>query len=148
MVQMALQQQSLHSPMDTDTPVAQTSSSPAEAAMNFAASFYRDTQACRSEVSGHSCYAIYRDKILAIDKFAANVAAAFLPLLRTGGGLSGADSELWGDFDRLAQRGKNLRDRESQHLQHQSAIIATWGLECFRYYGWHVLPLPLRPSAT
>ncbi|PKS05730.1 hypothetical protein jhhlp_007559 [Lomentospora prolificans] len=114
------------------------------AALNFAASFHRDAQACHGARERQKLHEIYRDKILAIDGIAANVAAAFLPVLRAVRSTDdGRDDERWGDFDRLAQRGKKMRDRESQHLQHQSGIIAAWGLECFDYYGWHALPLPL-----
>ncbi|KAL0938229.1 uncharacterized protein CTRU02_207960 [Colletotrichum truncatum] len=113
------------------------------AALNFAASFHRDSQACRGTRERQRIYEIYRDKILTIDGIAANVAAAFLPVLSTARNSNGEDGKRWSDFERLAQRGKNMRDRESQHLQHQSGIIAAWGLECFDYYGWHALPLPL-----
>ena len=139
---MALQEH-LTSMMGTDVPSAHTSLPPAMAAMNFAASFHRDAQACRGAREREQLHKIYRDKILAIDTLAANVAAAFLPVFGPIAGRNDADAERWGDFDRLAQRGKNMRDRESQRLQHQSGIIAAWGFECFQYYGWHALPLPL-----
>ncbi|OLN86229.1 hypothetical protein CCHL11_04130 [Colletotrichum chlorophyti] len=113
------------------------------AALNFAASFHRDAQACRSTLERQNLHEIYRDKILAIDGVAANVAAAFLPFLRTARSPERGDHDRWGHFDRLAQRGRKMRDRESQRLQHQSGIIAAWGLGCFEYYGWHALPLPL-----
>lgn len=113
------------------------------AALTFAASFHRDAQACRGTLERQQLHEIYRDKILAIDGIAANVAAAFLPFLRTVRTAENGNHERWGDFDRLAQRGKKMRDYESQHLQHQSGIIAAWGLECFGYYDWHALPLPL-----
>ncbi|WYZ43674.1 hypothetical protein EsH8_VII_000110 [Colletotrichum jinshuiense] len=145
------------SAMGVDVPSAASASASAAAhgsllsatgaALSFAASFHRDARACRGARERQQLHAIYRDKILAIDGIAANVAAALLPFLRTvrgpGSGVDDYDDERWGDFDRLAQRGKRMRDRESQHLQHQSGIIAAWGLECFEYYGWHAQPLPL-----
>ncbi|USP79354.1 hypothetical protein yc1106_06628 [Curvularia clavata] len=117
----------------------------AAAAINFAASFHRDARTCCSAHERSQLQKVYRDKILANDKFTANIAAAFLSVLGPNAGRNdaGAERERWGDFDRLAQRGKNMRDRESQRLQHQSGIIAAWGPRCFEYYGWHVLPLPL-----
>ncbi|KZL85790.1 hypothetical protein CI238_05289 [Colletotrichum incanum] len=114
-----------------------------EAALNFAASFHRDAQACRGTRERQQLHEIYRDKILAIDGIAANVAAAFLPFFRTFRSPRNGNHESWSDFDRLAQRGKKMRDRESQHLQHQSGVIAAWGLERFEHYDWHALPVPL-----
>ncbi|GKT49824.1 uncharacterized protein ColSpa_10005 [Colletotrichum spaethianum] len=143
---MALQERpsSSSSPIDIDISSAHRSLlSATGAALNFAASFHRDAQACRGTLERQQLYEVYRDKILAIDGIAANVAAAFLPFLRTVRSPDNGNHERWGDFDRLAQRGKKMRDRESQHLQHQSGIIAAWGLECFEYYDWHALPLPL-----
>ncbi|TQN74156.1 hypothetical protein CSHISOI_01296 [Colletotrichum shisoi] len=150
-----------------------------DAALNFAASFHRDAQTCRSTLERRRLHETYRDKILAVDGIAANVAAALLPLLSgtvqnslqhhkddndddddddedekddygmgtVTGTVTGTDNDnnpsRWSDFDRLAQRGRRMRDRESQHLQHRSGIIAAWGPECFGHYGWHALPLPL-----
>lgn len=118
--------------------------SPATAAMNMAANFYRDVQACASKHERQQLHRQYRDKILAIDQLGANIAAAFLPFLGPPDNREGdADAEQWSDYDRLAQRGKNMRDRQSQHIRHQSGVIAAWGGERFHYYGWEALPLPL-----
>lgn len=118
--------------------------SPATAAMNMAANFYRDVQACANKHERQQLHRQYRDKILTIDQLGANIAAAFLPFLGPSGSREGgADAEQWSDFDRLAQRGKNMRDRQSQHIRHQSGVIAAWGGERFHYYGWEALPLPL-----
>lgn len=119
------------------------SASPNMAAMNIAANFHRDAQACASKHERQQLYEQYRDKILAIDKLGANIAAAFLPFFGATGSREGPDAERWSDFDRLAQRGKSMRDRESQHIRHQSGVIAAWGGERFQYYGWEALPLPL-----
>ncbi|KAK1997110.1 hypothetical protein LX36DRAFT_657927 [Colletotrichum falcatum] len=133
--------------MDTETaPVHHRSLlSATEAALNFAAGFHRDAQACRGPLERRRLHETYRDRILAVDGIAANVAAALLPFLRgaRGGTGDGGSRGRWGEFDRLAQRGGTMRDRESQHMQHRSGIVAAWGLECFEYYGWHALPLPL-----
>ncbi|KAJ4156269.1 hypothetical protein NW754_007893 [Fusarium falciforme] len=118
--------------------------SPATAAMNMAANFYRDVQACANKHERQQLHRQYRDKILTIDQLGANIAAAFLPFLGPSGSREGgADAEQWSEFDRLAQRGKNMRDRQSQHIRHQSGVIAAWGGERFHYYGWEALPLPL-----
>ncbi|GAB0139054.1 hypothetical protein EsDP_00007270 [Epichloe bromicola] len=119
--------------------------SPATAAMNIAANFHRDIQACKTKQEQQQLHRQYRDKILTIDQLGANIAAAFLPFLGPSGSREGgsADAEQWSDFERLAQRGKNMRDRQSQHIRHQSGVIAAWGGERFHYYGWEALPLPL-----
>lgn len=117
--------------------------SPSMAALNIAANFHRDTQACASKAERQLLHREYRDQILAIDKLGANIAAAFLPFFGASSSLEGPDAERWSDFDRLAQRGKNMRDRQSQHIRHQSGVIAAWGGERVRYYGWEALPLPL-----
>ncbi|CAI4215939.1 unnamed protein product [Parascedosporium putredinis] len=139
---MALQQR-IPTVEAADVSPVQTSASPAIAALNFAASFHRDAEACRNARDRELLYENYRDKILAIDTFAANVAAAFLPFLRVAASRRDSDAGRWEDFNRLARRGKATRDRASQHLQHQSGVIAAWGLECFQHYGWQALPLPL-----
>ena len=127
-----------------DVPVLQPS--PTAITLSFAASFYRDAQACRGTQELARVYRDYRDKILSIDKLAANIAAAFRPLLRNGLPPSEDmenDAQQWKEFDALAQKVHNSRDRESQHLRHQSGIIAIWGPVIFQHYGWQVLPLDL-----
>ncbi|KAJ5195623.1 uncharacterized protein N7498_009061 [Penicillium cinerascens] len=120
--------------------------SPAAIAMSFAASFYRDAQACKGTQELARVHRAYRDKILALNKLAANIAAAFRPLLRNSlppSDDNGNDARQWDEFDALAQKFQNSRDRESQHLRHQSGIIAIWGPDIFQHYGWQALPLDL-----
>jgi hypothetical protein len=113
------------------------------AGLRFAAAFHRDVLACATSPEKLTrVHRDYRDKILEAQGLTSSIAAAFHPLLRATKPvrLSENESRRWDEFDALAQRAQNSRDRTNQKLRHEAAIIAAWGPEVFQHYNWSVFP--------
>ncbi|KAF2158298.1 hypothetical protein M409DRAFT_31181, partial [Zasmidium cellare ATCC 36951] len=126
--------------------VSSPDASPNLTVLRFAAGFYHDVRACSGAHEVQALHRRYRDRILAVDGLAANIAAALRPLLQTDEPAAlrtASEARRWAELDEVAQRATNKRDRESQKLRCQSAIVAAWGPDVFHHYGWQDLPLDL-----
>jgi hypothetical protein len=117
--------------------------SPTVAALRFAAAFHQDVKSCGTNVQQLvRVHCEYRDKILALQGFSINIAAAFQPLLCATqlDTQSEVDVRRWDEFNALAKRASNMRDRANQKLRHEAAIVAAWGLDVFQHYSWSDFP--------
>lgn len=111
-------------------------------AFALAGNFHRDVGACTGDQELRAVYRNYRDQILKVNEVASCLAATLDSVIdqKLIAASRGEDYDQWRAFKDLARKARNSKNRASQQLQHQTTIIAAWGLEVFQHYGWHALP--------
>ncbi|KAF2155482.1 hypothetical protein K461DRAFT_292336 [Myriangium duriaei CBS 260.36] len=127
-------------------PNSSNSSSLDAVALELAADFHFDVSGCSTPEELHTICGRYRDKVLLLHDAASQLAATFLSIFPKDIGLSldqSTDATRWREFEELASKAHNRRDRRAQALRHQAGIIAFWGPAVFRHYSWHALPVDL-----
>lgn len=116
---------------------------PSTIAFDLAAAFHFDARNCSTREEMHAICCQYRDKVLALDDVAAQLAATFYNVFPKDSSLvvgRGQEAKRWTQFSELAKKARHRRDRHAQALRHQAGIIAFWGPVVFKHYGWRDLP--------